>query len=201
MSKILFIDNFDSFSYNLVDEFELLGHELTVVRNHVELNTLTELALQSDLLVISPGPGSPQTAGNCLSLLARVIGKLPVLGICLGHQLIVEQQGGRTEKAPLPVHGKSAQIEHTGQHCFKGLSNPFNVGRYHSLVSQNVPSTFDILATVDSLVMSVFEPHKKLLGFQFHPESILTIEGSQLLANSIELLLNPLDETTTEALA
>ncbi len=201
MSKLLFIDNFDSFSYNLVDEFELLGHELTVVRNQVALDTLVELAQQSDLLVISPGPGSPQGAGNCLALLQQVVGKLPVLGICLGHQLIVEQQGGRTEKAPLPVHGKSALITHTGQYCFKGFNSPFSVGRYHSLVAQNVPESFEVLATVDSLVMSVYDRAKKLLGFQFHPESILTIEGSRLLANSVELLLNPIEEATTEALA
>ncbi len=201
MSKILFIDNFDSFSYNLVDEFESLGHELLVVRNQVELDTLIALAEQSDLLVISPGPGSPKNAGNCLALLDRVVGKLPVLGICLGHQLIIEQQGGRVEKAPLPVHGKSAQIQHNETHCFEGLANPFNVGRYHSLVAHEIPPSLEVLATVDSLVMSVFDQQKKLLGFQFHPESILTIEGSRLLANSIELLLQSIQASTTEEVA
>ena len=190
MARVLFIDNFDSFTYNLVDEFECLGHQINVVRNSVELDTLQTLAEQHDLLVISPGPGSPSDAGNCANLLNRIAGIIPVLGICLGHQLIVEVFGGKVGKAEEPCHGKSSMLTHHQEFCFENFDSPIQVGRYHSLTALQVPEGFKVLATSDDLVMSVYDPVRQLLGFQFHPESLLTTSGTQLLANSIHLLLD-----------
>lgn len=190
MAKVLFIDNFDSFTYNLVDELEVLGHQVTVVRNQVPVNTLMDLSEQHQLVVISPGPGNPQQAGNCLAFLHKLNGRLPVLGICLGHQLLIEFAGGQVGRAPKPMHGKSSLLEHKGELCFSGLSSPIQVGRYHSLTALQLPQGFQMLAEADGQVMAVYEPKKKLLGFQFHPESLLTTQGSRLLGNSIEQLLN-----------
>jgi anthranilate synthase component 2 len=190
MANVLFIDNFDSFTYNLVDEFKSLDHQVTVVRNTIATDVLVELSQQHDLVVISPGPGDPQQAGNCLSFLTQVKGRVPVLGICLGHQLLIEQAGGRIGLAPLPVHGKTAALQHKQSHCFADLPNPLTVGRYHSLVALSVPDDFEVLATVDDLVMAIYQPKQRLLGFQFHPESILTTQGNQLLEQSIQLLMN-----------
>ncbi len=190
MAKVLFIDNFDSFTYNLVDEFECLGHEVTVVRNHVAVKTLIELAEQHQLVVISPGPGNPQQAGNCLMFLKQLKCRVPVLGICLGHQLIIEFSGGYVGRAPKPMHGKSSLLEHNGEMCFAGLPSPLQIGRYHSLTALELPPGFKVLAKADEQVMAVIDSTRQLLGFQFHPESLLTTQGSRLLANSIEQLLN-----------
>ncbi|WP_144393478.1 aminodeoxychorismate/anthranilate synthase component II [Pleionea sediminis] len=200
MARVLFIDNFDSFTYNLVDEFETLGHAVTVTRNNVALSELIRLSDIHDLILLSPGPGNPQSAGNCLTLLDHLMGKKPIMGICLGHQLLVEHQGGRVVKAPLPVHGKFAQVEHNNNKCFSGLNNPLSVGRYHSLVVEKVPENFQVLASVNDLVMSVYDEKNKLLGFQFHPESILTLQGKKLIQQSIDLLLNNNTEYQVEAL-
>ncbi len=189
MAKVLFIDNFDSFTYNLVDELEVLGHEVTVVRNSVAVDTLNDLADHHQLVVISPGPGNPQQAGNCMSFLKRLNYRKPVLGICLGHQLLIEFAEGQVGRAAKPVHGKSSLIEHSGDFCFNGLSSPLQVGRYHSLTALKLPKGFKVLAESDGQVMAVANLEKRLLGFQFHPESLLTTQGSRLLANSIEQLL------------
>jgi anthranilate synthase component 2 len=194
MAKVLFIDNFDSFTYNLVDEIELLGHEVTVVRNTVATEILVELSRQHQLVVISPGPGNPQQAGNCMRFLQRLENRIPILGICLGHQLIIEHAGGSVGRADKPMHGKASFINHNGSFCFSDLPNPMQVGRYHSLTALNLPSGFEVLAKTEQQIMAVFDPVRKMLGFQFHPESLLTTYGSRLLANSIEQLLNLVDE-------
>ena len=194
MARLLFIDNFDSFTYNLVDEFRCLNHQVTVIRNHVDIDDAERLALEHDAVIISPGPGNPQQAGICLSLVKRLAGNKPILGICLGHQLIVESFGGKVDRAPVPVHGKASLVNHNQSGCFANLPNPFNVGRYHSLIALDVPEGFEVTATVkdseQELVMAVHHKEKKLLGFQFHPESVLTTQGSRLLEDSINMLLN-----------
>ena len=194
MAQILMVDNFDSFTYNLVDEFCCLDHQVTVIRNQVPLETAIELAEQSDLVVVSPGPGTPSESGICHPLLASLRGKIPFLGICLGHQLIIEQAGGTIARAEQPVHGKASLMTHDATHCFQGLDNPLRVGRYHSLLATDVPDDFLVLAQTNQEVMSVYHPGDRLLGFQFHPESILTTQGSRLLKQAVaELLSEPLN--------
>ena len=190
MASVLFIDNFDSFTYNLVDEFCSLHHQVTVVRNNIPLDKAVSMALASDILVISPGPGSPQDAGICSEVIKQLNGVKPILGICLGHQLMVETFGGKVERAPVPVHGKIALIEHHQEYFFSSLPSPLAVGRYHSLIATKIPSGFEVLAQVNGLVMSVFDPQRRMAGMQFHPESILTTEGSRLLKQTIDYLLN-----------
>ena len=189
MAKVLFIDNFDSFTYNLVEEFRLLNFTVTVVRNNIELDKLVLLAKQHDLVVLSPGPGSPADAGNSIALLAELSGQVPFFGICLGHQIIAQHAGARVSHAPSPVHGKVAQLNHSGSHCFKNFPQLLSVARYHSLIVDELPDDYICLATADNLIMAFYQPVKRLLGFQFHPESILTTHGSELLRQSVALLV------------
>jgi len=181
--RVLFIDNFDSFTYNLVDELEKRGVETLVYRNDVSLATLERVVADDapDLLMISPGPSDPPRAGVCLEAVKRFAGELPIFGVCLGHQVIVEAFGGRVDRAPVPVHGKSSAIEHDGQGVFDGLPSPLTVGRYHSLVGVEIPETLEVSARVGELVMAVRHKEHQILGVQFHPESILTPNGGRLL--------------------
>ncbi|ALS98757.1 aminodeoxychorismate/anthranilate synthase component II [Lacimicrobium alkaliphilum] len=188
---IFLIDNFDSFTYNLVDEMRCLGFELTVYRN----SQCAEFILQKlnecpdpVLLMLSPGPGAPADAGCVPALLKLVQGKFPVLGICLGHQAIVEHYGGTVGRAKQVMHGKASAITHQGRHMFANLPQPLPVARYHSLVATAVPSQLEVLAEFEDMAMALYHPQDKMLGFQFHPESILTALGSQLLAQSIHYL-------------
>ncbi|WMS87399.1 aminodeoxychorismate/anthranilate synthase component II [Pleionea litopenaei] len=201
MANVLFIDNFDSFTYNLVEEFRLLNHQVTVVRNSVELEQLIALALNADLIVLSPGPGGPLEAGNCLMLLEEVRGKKPVLGICLGHQLIASAYGMKVVRAPVPVHGKAALLNHVQSDCFASLTNPMVVGRYHSLMIDEVADGFDVLANVDDIIMAIFNRQDKMLGFQFHPESVLSTQGSELLERGVQLLLEGESSLSSEKLS
>ncbi len=189
MADILFIDNFDSFSYNLVDEFLLKQHVVTVIRNDIPLETMVELAYRNDMTVISPGPGNPEQAGHCKALLELLSQNKPVLGICLGHQLIVEAFNGVVEVLDQPIHGQSSLIDHKNDEIFSGIANPFKAGRYHSLVATKVPQCLEVIATTDNQVMAVKHKTQKLVGLQFHPESILTTQGSVLLENCIHYLL------------
>ncbi len=191
MANILFIDNFDSFTYNLVDEFRNLGHQVTIYRNNVShLDIVAELEKLNDaVLVLSPGPGAPSEAGCMPALLEAVKGKTPVIGICLGHQAIVEAYGGTVAGAGEIVHGKVAMMEHNQHPIYQGLPSPFAIARYHSLVATKVTDDLVVNATVEGLVMSVVHEKHKVCGFQFHPESIMTTYGQTLLANAIEWAL------------
>lgn len=191
--KVFLLDNFDSFTYNLVDELRGLGLELVIYRNSVNAQMIFErmqaAAAQSDvLLLLSPGPGTPADAGCLLSLIEMAKGHFPVLGICLGHQAIVRSYGGDVVRADEVMHGKASFIQHDGSQVFANLPNPLPVARYHSLMASNTPDQLSIIADFQGIPMAVYHQQDKMLGFQFHPESILTSDGSQLLDQSIRFL-------------
>ncbi|MCR5536901.1 MAG: aminodeoxychorismate/anthranilate synthase component II [Succinivibrio sp.] len=194
--KIIFIDNFDSFSYNLVDELSVLGYEVLVYRNDVEIGLLEDLAhklsAQGDevLFVLSPGPSTPEDAHNLLPLIRTLLGHYPMLGICLGHQALGQVLGGKVVRAREIVHGKSSLIEHDGTLCFKGLPNPLKIARYHSLIVTDLPPNVSITSSYEGMCMSFYEAQQRVIGFQFHPESVLTTYGRPLLANALQLLLS-----------
>lgn len=191
---VFLLDNFDSFTYNLVDELRTLGLELIVYRNSVSaefvLQKMQEKALQAKqvMLMLSPGPGNPSQAGSMLALLKLVKRQFPVLGICLGHQAIVESYGGKIIRADKVMHGKSSLIEHCADKMFSNMPQPLPVARYHSLMASDIPEELTVLANFADIPMAVAHLKDKMLGFQFHPESILTSQGSQLLMQSIEFL-------------
>lgn len=203
---VFLLDNFDSFTYNLVDELRTLGLELIVYRNSVPaefiLQKMHEKAAlaasdgskQQVLLMLSPGPGNPSQAGSLLPLLNLVKGQYPVLGICLGHQAIVESYGGDIVRSNQVMHGKSSLIEHDGQDMFANLPKPLPVARYHSLMASNMPAELSVLAEFNGIPMAVAHKVHKMLGFQFHPESILTSHGSQLLMQSIAHLTQAMEQ-------
>lgn len=181
---VLLIDNLDSFTFNLVDAFERLGSAVHVLRNGVPAEqALARARADGALIVLSPGPGGPQDAGCCLPLVALARGRVPVLGICLGHQAIVADAGGDVVRAPEPVHGKAARLEHDGTGAFAGLPSPMTVARYHSLATVRVPARLRVTATSGGVVMAVSDPDALQTGLQFHPESILTPLGDRILAN------------------
>ena len=187
--RVLFVDNFDSFTYNLVEEFLCMGAVVQVVRNDISAADLDAFVRQNDMVVLSPGPGTADEAGICVPLIRRYRGSKPILGICLGHQAIVRAYGGEVAAASLPVHGKVSALRHKGEYCFAGLPDPLSIGRYHSLVATNIPAPLICIATVDGLIMSVIDPQAAVIGFQFHPESILTPQGSALLQRTVCHLL------------
>lgn len=192
-AKIYFIDNFDSFSYNLVDEFEQLGFELVVYRNHVAADTiLAKMAAETVplTLVLSPGPGTPKQAGNLIELIHKAKGNYPILGICLGHQAIVECYDGQVGHAGETVHGKSSIITLEKHPIFSELPTQIPVARYHSLIATDVPKELEIIAYYNDIPMAICQPNDKVIGLQFHPESILTPNGAQLLKQSLTYLAN-----------
>ncbi len=182
--KVFLLDNYDSFTWNLVQAFQVLGAEVLVRRNDVlGVEEAVQQALSATHLVISPGPGSPKQAGISMALLERTLGRVPVLGVCLGHQCLAELLGGEVGPARSLMHGKSSLIEHDGQGLFEGLPQPLQVGRYHSLAVTRLPAALSPTAHADDgEVMGVRAPTLRAAGVQFHPESILTPEGDQLLA-------------------
>lgn len=188
MANIVFIDNFDSFTYNLVDQFRSLGHQVTIYRNHIAAEIIEQAIQQLDnpVLLLSPGPGVPSQAGCMPALIQRVKGQVPIIGICLGHQAIVEAYGGTVEKAGEIVHGKVSMMAHQSHGIYDQLPSPLAIARYHSLVATKVPECLTITAKVDDLVMSVVHEQDKVCGFQFHPESIMTTYGARLLTNAID---------------
>lgn len=179
MADILLLDNIDSFTYNLADQLRSNGHNVVIYRNHIPAQTLIErLATMSNpVLMLSPRPGVPSEAGCMPELLTRLRGKLPIIGICLGHQAIVEAYGGYVGQAGEILHGKASSIEHDGQAMFAGLTNPLPVARYHSLVGSNIPAGLTINAHFNGMVMAVRHDADRVCGFQFHPESILTTQA------------------------
>jgi anthranilate synthase/aminodeoxychorismate synthase-like glutamine amidotransferase len=186
---ILVIDNYDSFTYNLVQYLGELGAEPQVRRN--DQVTVDEVAhLVPERIVISPGPKTPAEAGICLELIKKLSGRVPILGVCLGHQAIGQAFGGKVIRAPQVMHGKTSSITHDGKTVFAGLPNPFPATRYHSLIVErsSLPACLEISATSpDGLIMGLRHRKMKIEGVQFHPESILTDAGKQLLANFLKL--------------
>ena len=187
--NVLFIDNFDSFTYNLVDEFAKRGCNVLVYRNNAPLTKINQVVKEFSprLIVVSPGPSTPKEAGNSTEVIKQYKGVLPIFGVCLGHQCIVEAFGGEVGKASETVHGKPSQIKHDGKTLFKGLENPFQAGRYHSLTGLNIPSCLEISAKSKEIVMGVRHKEFFIEGVQFHPESILTREGGKMIENLIKL--------------
>ncbi len=187
--RMLLIDNYDSFTYNLVQAFAAHGAEVMVYRN--DRITIEEgLALKPTHLVISPGPGRPDDAGVSLDMIAAFAGVAPVLGVCLGHQSIVQQQGGEIVRAERLMHGKTSAIKHDGKNLFEGISQPFVVGRYHSLCAkvESLPDTLVVTAeTDDGVIMGVRHKTLQIEGVQFHPESVLTPEGETLMTNFMRM--------------
>ena len=183
--RMLLIDNYDSFTYNLVQAFAAHGAEVMVYRNDA-IDVDEALALAPTHLVISPGPGRPEDAGVSLAMIEAFAGKIPVLGVCLGHQSIVQAYGGEIVRAARLMHGKTSMVSHDGQSIFAGLPQPFEVGRYHSLCAEqdSLPEVLEITAQTDrGEIMGVRHKTLPVEGVQFHPESVLTPEGDRLMAN------------------
>jgi len=183
----LLIDNYDSFTYNLWHYLGELGAEVTVKRNDA-LSVEAALAMKPQGIVISPGPSDPDHAGICLELVRRA-GSVPILGVCLGHQAIGQAMGGKVVRAPVPMHGKVSAIAHDDSGVFAGLPNPFAATRYHSLVVErgSLPPALAITAEIDGLVMGLAHRERPLHGVQFHPESIASVGGHDLLRNFLRL--------------
>jgi para-aminobenzoate synthetase component 2 len=185
VTRILVVDNYDSFVFNLVHYLAQLGAEVLVRRND-ELTAHEPLELGVDGVLLSPGPGRPEDAGVCVELVREVGDQLPVLGVCLGHQAIAVAFGGTVERAPELLHGKTSQVRHVGAGVLAGLPDPFTATRYHSLavVEESLPAELEVTARTDGgVVMGLRHRDVPLEGVQFHPESVLTEGGHQLLAN------------------
>ena len=183
--RMLLIDNYDSFTYNLVQAFAALGAEVMVYRNDA-ISAGKALELAPTHLVISPGPGRPDDAGVSLEMIAAFAERVPVLGVCLGHQCLVQHFGGAIVRADRLMHGKTSMAEHDGRTIYEGLSQPFEVGRYHSLCAreETLPDVLELSAKTDlGEVMGVRHKTLPLEGVQFHPESVLTPEGGRLMEN------------------
>jgi para-aminobenzoate synthetase component II len=188
---ILLIDNYDSFTYNLVQYLGELGHESAVYRNDaITLEEITQLAPSH--IIISPGPCTPLEAGISNDVIRHFRGRIPILGVCLGHQCIGYVYGGEIKRAELPMHGKESIVRHDGQTIFSGLTSPITVGRYHSLVigPESVPAALEVSArTEDGVIMAVRNRAERVEGVQFHPESIMTETGHSILFNFLKLKL------------
>ena len=188
MPKIILIDNYDSFTYNLLHYLGALGADVSVLRND-KVSVAQVLAQGPDAIVLSPGPGTPEQSGICLDLIAQASASIPILGVCLGHQAMGQAFGGRVVRGP-PVHGKLARIEHEGAMIFRGINGPFNATRYHSLVVERatLPDCLAITAqTGDGLIMGLSHKSLPVHGVQFHPESILSEHGHRILQNFLDL--------------
>ena len=184
--RIVFVDNFDSFTWNLVDEFARRGSAVEVWRNTAPAELVLARARESGpaLLVLSPGPGAPATAGCCIELVRRAAEqRVPLFGVCLGHQAMVEGLGGDVGPAGEVVHGKTSRVEHDGGSLFAGVPSPFPVGRYHSLAATRLPECLVPIARTGRLVMAVAHRTAPQFGVQFHPESILTPDGGRIIEN------------------
>ncbi|WP_029097961.1 aminodeoxychorismate/anthranilate synthase component II [Brevibacillus thermoruber] len=185
---ILMIDNYDSFTYNLVQYVGELGEELQVVRN--DKITLEEIErLAPDYLMISPGPCTPNEAGISMEAIRHFAGKIPMLGVCLGHQSIGQVFGGKVVRAERLMHGKTSEVFHDGQTIFRGIPSPFTAARYHSLILEeaSLPEVLEVTArTAEGEIMAVRHRHYPIEGVQFHPESIITQHGKQLLQNFLD---------------
>jgi len=188
-NKVLVLDNYDSFTYNLVQYLQELGSEVLVMRND-EVGVGGVRRMRPSHLVISPGPGRPEDAGVSCELVSELAGEMAILGVCLGHQVIGQVMGGDVVRGPEPVHGKTSQIFHDSRTIYSGLPRPLEATRYHSLVieASSVPACLEVSGTTDDgLVMSVRHRELPVEGVQFHPESILTENGHQMLDNFLRI--------------
>ena len=188
-ARLLLIDNYDSFTYNLVQAFMVLGAEVHVHRND-EIDVDKAIALQPTHLCISPGPGTPRDAGVSIAMIRAFAGKLPVFGVCLGHQAIVEAFGGEVVRAQRLMHGKTSLVQHDGKTLFEALDQPCEVGRYHSLIAapDKMPAQLLVTArTAEDEIMAVRHVEFNVEGVQFHPESVLTPQGPQLMGNFLRM--------------
>jgi anthranilate synthase component II len=185
---IVLIDNYDSFTFNLVHYFGELGAEVVVHRNNT-IPVAEVLDAQPDAIVLSPGPCTPNEAGICLDLIAAASASVPILGVCLGHQAIGQAFGGNVVRAPVPVHGKLSEMRHGGEGIFRGVNGPFKATRYHSLVveRESLPPELSVTAETDRLVMALQHRTLPVHGVQFHPESIASEHGHLLLKNFLDL--------------
>jgi para-aminobenzoate synthetase component II len=187
---LLVIDNYDSFTYNLVQYLGELGAVMRIVRNDEVTIDAIEDEIKPERILISPGPGTPDSAGISLGAIKRFAGRIPILGVCLGHQAIGQHFGGRVIRAPEPVHGKPVEILHDGKTIFDSLPQNFCAGRYHSLIvaKDGFPEALEVSATSpDGLIMGLRHREQNIEGVQFHPESILTEHGRKLLQNFLNL--------------
>jgi anthranilate synthase component 2 len=188
MPAVTLIDNYDSFTWNLVHYLGALGAEMTVHRND-RVSVAEIMAAAPDAIVLSPGPCTPHEAGICLDLIHATGETIPIFGVCLGHQAIGEAYGGEVVRAPLPVHGKLATIEHRSETIFRGINGPFRATRYHSLVVRrdSLPEEFQVTAEADGLVMAMSHKKRPVHSVQFHPESIASEHGHLILENFLRL--------------
>ena len=189
--KVLFIDNFDSFTYNLVDDFCKRDCQARVYRADTDLEELKQLAdeFSPDLLVISPGPGTPDSAGVSLSVVDYFKDKLPIFGVCLGHQVIAQYFGGKIGHAPVPMHGKPSRVTHNQEGIFAGVENPLQAGRYHSLCVTELPGYMEQTAEFEGIIMGAEHKQLPIFGVQFHPESILTPAGGKIIENVLSVAM------------
>ncbi len=188
MQRVTLIDNYDSFTWNLVHYIGSLGADVTVHRND-RISVADVLAARPDAIVLSPGPCTPREAGICLDLIHAAKGT-PLFGVCLGHQAIGGAFGGEVVRAPLPIHGKMARIDHRGETIFRGINGPFQATRYHSLVvrRETLPADLAVTAqTADGLIMGLSHKTLPVHGVQFHPESIMSEHGHLILKNFLDL--------------
>ncbi len=188
-TRMLLIDNYDSFTYNLVQAFAALGSDVRVYRND-EITVDEALTLEPTHVVISPGPGRPEDAGVSLDMIGAFAGRVPILGVCLGHQCLVQHFGGEIVRAERLMHGKTSLARHDGNTIYAGLSQPVEVGRYHSLCAEHetLPDELELAAETErGEIMGVRHRELPLEGVQFHPESVLTPEGDRLMANFLEM--------------
>lgn len=188
-ARLLLIDNYDSFTYNLVQAFLVLGAQVMVYRND-EIDVAAARALEPTHLVVSPGPGRPEDAGVSIAMIDAFAGDIPVLGVCLGHQCIVEHFGGKIIGASSLTHGKSSDVRHDTRAIYRGLPNPISAGRYHSLAADRtcMPDVLEVSAkTDDGEIMGVRHKQLAVEGVQFHPESILTSDGPKLMENFLSV--------------
>ncbi len=189
--RLVLVDNYDSFTWNLVHEFGALGARVEVVRNDA-VSAADLLVGAPDAIVLSPGPCAPKDAGICLELIARAGDSVPIFGVCLGHQAIGEAFGGAVVRAPLPIHGKVATIEHRGETIFRGINGSFRATRYHSLVVERngLPASLRVTAETDGLIMALSHRTLPIHGVQFHPESIASENGRLIMKNFLDLALD-----------
>ena len=186
---LLLVDNYDSFTYNLFHYLGELGAKVKVVRND-EITAQEALAMKPEGIVLSPGPCTPNEAGICLDVIEKAQGRMPILGVCLGHQAIGQAYGGRIVRAPEPMHGKLSRVHHTGKSVFRGLNNDFLATRYHSLTIDppSMPAALEVTATSeDGVIQGVMHKTHPVHGVQFHPESIASENGHALLANFLAI--------------
>jgi anthranilate synthase component 2 len=185
---IVLIDNYDSFTFNLFHYLGGLGADVVVYRND-KISADAVLASDPDAIVLSPGPCTPKDAGICIDLIKKASATVPMMGVCLGHQAIGEAFGGEVVRAPIPVHGKVSEVKHNGRTVFRGINGPFKATRYHSLVVERktLPTSLEITAETDGLIMGLSHAKLPLHGVQFHPESIASEHGHLILKNFLDL--------------